>query len=244
MNCFSHPQTLATVRCSSCDRGLCPRCDHRIKGFPYCQDCIVAGIESLRRNSGESARARQDEKSPLIAVLMGLIPGLGAAYNGQNVKALVHFTIILGLSMLADIFNNPLEVVFGLGVAGTYIFSIYDAYRSARHQRSGEDLQAEDDRLKLCLRENTRLWGGLLLGIGVLSILNLTIPDILQRFWPFLLILAGLFLLRGFSRGRNEPSARTIYRTPPPSVIPPSFDKSTGEFAHADRTRNDSYIGN
>lgn len=202
----------------------------------------MAGIDALRHGTGQ--RGRQEEKSPWIAMLMGLIPGLGAAYNGQNIKALVHFTIILGLSMLADIFNSPLEAFFGIGVAGAYIFSIYDAYRSANRQRNGEDLQAEDDRLKFFLRENTRMLGVMLLGIGVLSILNLTVPDVLQRFWPFLLILAGLFLLRGFSRNRNDPSPRTIYRTPPPSVIPTTFDKSTGEFAHAERTPKDTYYGN
>lgn len=241
MNCFSHPQTLATVRCSSCDRGLCPRCDHRIKGYPYCQDCIVEGIDALRSRRTSGSGTFQNEKSPAFAVVMGLIPGLGAAYNGQNVKALVHFTVILGLSMLADIFNSPLGIFFGFAVAGSYIYSIYDAYRSAHRQRMGADLQAEDDSLKYMLRENTRMIGILLLGIGGLSILNLTIPDLIQRFWPVLLILAGLFLLRGYSMSRKEPAPRPLYRTPPPSVIPPSFDRSTSEFAHAERTPSDTY---
>ena len=115
MNCAYHPINVANARCSACLRGLCPACDHRIKGYAYCQDCIVAGIEILRRGARQDPQhnSRAGEKSPGVAALLGLVPGLGAAYNGQNIKALVHFAVIVGLWQIADI----LQVLF-FGFAG------------------------------------------------------------------------------------------------------------------------------
>src|SRR5882672_6274470 len=154
MNCFFHSTNAASARCSACERPLCPACDHRIKGIPCCQDCIVAGIETLRRNAGAGRQiGRQEEKSPLIALLLGFVPGVGAAYNGQNIKALTHFLAVAGLWVMADIFGMPLEIAFGLGCAGFYFYSIYDAFQSAQRLRRGEDASVDDERLKLFLQQ-------------------------------------------------------------------------------------------
>ncbi len=236
LKCIYHPSNAANARCSACERLLCPSCDHRIKGYPYCQDCIVAGIDTLRRNiaGGQRINHSSEEKSPLIAVLLGLIPGLGAAYNGQNIKALAHFVAVVGLWILADIFRMPLEFAFGFGCAAFYFYSIYDAFRSAQRQRRGEDLIEEDERLKLFLQQRMNLFGGLLIGVGSLAILNIFLPALISRYWPVLLILAGLYFIRSFQQHNRQPQARTVYRTPPPSVIPPGFDRNTSDFARAE----------
>ncbi len=181
MNCIFHPTNAASARCGACERPLCPACDHRIKGSPYCQDCIVAGIETLRRNAGAGRHAfnqtgRMEEKSPLIALLLGLVPGVGAAYNGQNIKALAHFLAVAGLWVLADIFGWPLEIALGLGGAGFYFYSVYDAFQSAQRLRRGEDLRVEDERLKLFLQRRMNLFGALLIGVGALAMLDFWIP--------------------------------------------------------------------
>ena len=46
MSCAYHLTNRAVVQCSRCGRPLCPACDHRIRGFPYCQDCIVTAQAS------------------------------------------------------------------------------------------------------------------------------------------------------------------------------------------------------
>ncbi len=235
MKCAYHPVNVASARCSACQRPLCSACDHRIKGYPYCQDCIVAGIETLRRGGGGHRLHHQsEEKSPLLALLLGVVPGLGAAYNGQNIKALMHFVAVLGLWALADIFGMPLELTFGLGAVAFHLYTIYDASHSAQRQRRGEDLNAEDERLKLFLRQRMNLFGGLLVGVGAMAILNIAFPDLLNRFWPILLILAGVYFIWSYQRNKYAPQVNTVYRTPPPSVIPSSFDRATGDFARAD----------
>lgn len=195
----------------------------------------MAGISMLRRDaSGEQyARARGGEKRPFVAFLLGLIPGLGAAYNGQPIKALVHFVATTGLGMLTDILDKPLAPIFALAMLAFYFYSLYDAYHSA--QRRSEELKAEDESLKFFLRERTNLWGGLLIGVGLLSFANFFLPYQFRHFWPLLLVAGGLYFLSDYRRSRREPETKTVYRTPPPSVIPPNYDRSTNDFARAER---------
>jgi len=236
MNCVFHSTNAASARCSACERPLCPACDHRIKGIPCCQDCIVAGIETLRRNAGAGRRifhqtGRQEEKSPLIALLLGLVPGVGAAYNGQNIKALTHFLAVVGLWVLADIFGAPLGIAFGLGGAGFYFYSIYDAFQSAQRLRRGEDVHLEDERLKLFLQQRMNLFGALLIGVGALAMVNFWIPNLLHNVWPVLLIIAGAYLVWSYYRGVHPPQVKAVYGAPPPSVITSSLDPGARDLA-------------
>jgi TM2 domain-containing membrane protein YozV len=240
MNCVFHPTNAAGARCSACERPLCPACDHRIKGSSCCQDCIVAGIEALRRNAGAGRHVfhqtgnqtgRQEEKSPLIALLLGLVPGVGAAYNGQNIKALTHFLAVVGLWVLADIFGTPLGIAFGLGGVGFYFYSVYDAFQSAQRLRRGEDLRAEDERLKHFLQRRMNLFGALLIGVGALAMLDFWIPNLLHRAWPVLLIIAGAYLVWSYYQGGHAPQAKAVYRTPPPSAITSSLDPGARDLA-------------
>ncbi len=236
MKCTYHPTNLASARCSSCDRNLCPSCDHRIKGYPYCQDCIVAGIDLLRQSTTGAVLPIQTEgKSPLLALLLGLIPGLGAAYNGQPVKALVHFVITAGLWTLAGVFHSSVEVTCALASFAMYIYSLYDAFRSAQRQRNGISLGEEDEQLRQFIRARTNLWGGLLIAIGGLTTLHVLFPVQTHRFWPLLLVIAGIYLLNQFRRNKNQVTPETNYRTPPPSVIQSNLESQTHEFARANR---------
>jgi len=106
---------------------------------------------------------------------------VGAAYNGQNIKALTHFLAVAGLWVMADIFGMPLEIAFGLGCAGFYFYSIYDAFQSAQRLRRGEDLSVEDERLKLFLRQRMNLFGALLIGVGALAMLDFWVHNLLHR---------------------------------------------------------------
>lgn len=239
MNCVFHPNNAASTRCSACERALCPACDHRIKGTPCCQDCIVAGVEALRRNADAGRHifhqtGSQEEKSPLIALLLGLVPGVGAAYNGQNIKALMHFLAVAGLWVLADIFGNPLAIALCLGGVGFYFYSVYDAFQSAQRLQRGEDLHVEEERLKLFLQRRMNLFGALLIGVGSLAMLNFWIPNLLHRVWPVMLILAGAYLVWSYYLGGHAPRAKAVYQTPPPSAITSSLDPGAREFARAE----------
>ncbi len=241
MNCAVHTNNPASASCACCLRSLCPACDHRIKGMPYCQDCIVAGVETLRRNLAGAPLPNPslNTRSPLIAGLFGLVPGLGAAFNGQNIKALLHFIVPVSLLQLGDIFSRQVELPLFLGAAAFYVFSIYDAVRTARRAALGEDIQSEDAALKRMLRENTTTLGALLTGVGALTLLDLFFPYHVQRFWPVLLIVAGLFLLRNYRQQHADqaplPSSGQSLPGRPPSVVGAPYERAESNLVNAER---------
>jgi TM2 domain-containing membrane protein YozV len=239
MNCAYHSTSPANAHCRACRRGLCLACAHRIKGYPYCQDCIVAGVEQLKHGAAWAQQPTKGlvNKSPLAAALLALVPGLGAAYNGQIVKALVHFTLAVGLWQLADIFDS---VLFCLGGIGFYFYSVYDAFNSARRLRAGEDLSGEDEQLKKLLREKTGLWAGLLITVGALSMLHFLFHDaFIERLWPLAFIGGGLYLLHSHRRGHRPASQPPASAIPPPptSAAPydPAYDYTRAEARRFDR---------
>ena len=209
MNCSYHPQNFAAVSCRNCNRPLCPACDHRIKGFPFCQDCIVSGVELLQQQPlSINAAAPSLRSSPLVAVVLSLIcPGLGAAYNGQNAKALTHFGVFVGLFQMAVLTNGGLPL-FVLGFLGMWLFAAVDAFRTARAARFGLAANA-DDLLTRRLSGNPLAWALMLIALGTVFFLNtmfnykLPMRDVL----PILLIALGLYWLLQFvvrTRRTNE----------------------------------------
>src|SRR4028119_1293993 len=117
MICSYHNKNAAVVACSRCARQLCLACDHRIRGFPYCQDCIVAGVETLQQQQSRpgAAGAVRRPTSAFVALLLSFIcPGLGAAYNGQTSKALVHFTIFASFFQMATVTDGTAFFVLGV----------------------------------------------------------------------------------------------------------------------------------
>src|SRR6266566_9392069 len=142
--CSYHPKNASVVQCNQCARQLCSACDHRIRGFPFCQDCIVAGVELLRQSSQSNASHVFIRKSsPFVATLLSFVPGLGAAYNGQTSKAIVHFAIFASFFQMA-VLTQGLQF-FILGVLGTWLFAAVDACRTAQLMRAGLALDAEED---------------------------------------------------------------------------------------------------
>lgn len=208
MRCAYHPGSQALVQCCTCGHSLCPLCDHRIKGYAYCQDCIVRGVEMLRlaghAESGPSGRSRP---SPVMAAVAALIPGLGAVYNKQNAKAFVHFILVCGMFELAELTSLSL---FAAGGVFFYFYSMIDAYRTARAIRQGLSPAEEDERLRRFLQENVRTWAGILIGLGIIflvtDVFHLFSPSpTVFRLWPLLLIgLAAYLLYRQWRASRSE----------------------------------------
>jgi hypothetical protein len=67
-----------------------------------------------------------------LAGCLGLIPGVGAMYNGQFAKGLVHVLIFAILVSLSD--SNG---VFGVIVTGWVFYQVFDAYQTAVARRDG-----------------------------------------------------------------------------------------------------------
>lgn len=199
MNCAYHNNNAAVVSCNGCGRPLCPACDHRIKGFPHCQDCIVQGVDLLRQhNQSNHAPFVKKRTSPVIAALLSAIcPGLGAAYNGQTVKALVYFGVFIGLFQMALITGTAL---FVFGFMGMWFFAALDAWRTAQMIRSGVTPDVADDILVQRFSGNPKLWGIVLSVLGAAFLLQSIFPlrGLLRGLLPLMLIGLGIYVLRGY----------------------------------------------
>lgn len=200
MNCSYHSQNAAVVGCNGCGRPLCPACDHRIKGFPYCQDCIVQGVDLLRQQTrANNVPFVKKRTSPIIATLLSMIcPGLGAAYNGQTVKALVYFAVFVGLFQMAILTGGTPLFVFGF--MGMWFFAALDSWRTAQMIRSGLTPDVADDILVSRFSGNPKLWGIVLLVLGAGFVFSRFIDRafLTRVILPVMLIGLGIYVIRGY----------------------------------------------
>jgi hypothetical protein len=224
MICNYHPKNAATVQCSQCARPLCPACDHRIRGFPFCQDCIVAGVEMLRSQPSRTTDPHviRRKTSPFVATLLSLfVPGLGAAYNGQTSKAIVHFAIFASFFQMAVVTDGV--TFFVLGVFGTWLFAAVDACRTAQLMRAGLAPDAEEDALTRQLYGNPIAWGVTLVILGSIflahTLLGFQFP--VRRTLPVALVVLGAYMLFDYLKRRRRREEFRVFDagSPPPSVV-------------------------
>src|SRR5215510_7284488 len=242
MICNYHPKNSATVQCSQCVRPLCPACDHRIRGFPFCQDCIVAGVEMLRAQQSRltDPHVIRRKTSPFVATLLSLfVPGLGAAYNGQTSKAIVHFAIFASFFQMAVVTQGM--HFFILGVIATWLFAAVDACRTAQLMRAGLSPDAEDDVIARRLYGNPFAWGTTLIIIGTLfllhTLLSVTLP--IKELLPVALVALGAYMVFDYIR-RGKASDRIVRfdsRRPPPSVVASTRPVDTANFRTGETTQ-------
>ncbi|HVS20918.1 MAG TPA: hypothetical protein VHD88_03675 [Pyrinomonadaceae bacterium] len=203
---------------------MCQACDHRIRGFPFCQDCILAGVEMLRYQQSRptSASVIRRKTSPFVATLLSFfVPGLGAAYNGQTSKAIVHFAIFASFFQMAVVTDGV--TFFVLGVAGTWLFAAVDACRTAQLMRAGLAPDAEEDAITRQLYGNPLAWGATLVVLGSMflahTLLGVQFP--MRRALPVALVILGAYILFDYlKRQRRREDLRLFDASkPPPSVV-------------------------
>jgi hypothetical protein len=220
MNCAYHIHNPALVNCNSCGKPLCPSCDHRIKGFPYCQDCIVMGVDLLRsQNRSNYAPFVKKRTSPFIATLLSAIcPGLGAAYNGQTTKALVYFAVFVGLFQMAVLTGFA---VFVFGFIGMWFFAALDSWRTAQMIRSGVTPDTAEDILVSRFSGNPKLWGIVLAILGAAFIFRRVFDfgAVMRIAMPALLIGLGFYLLRGYIFKPKSDVDAYMHRDTPPTFV-------------------------
>jgi hypothetical protein len=214
-----------------------------VRGFPFCQDCIVAGVELLRHHSSNNpTNVLRRKSSPFIATLLSFVPGLGAAYNGQTSKAIVHFAIFASFFQMAVVTQGmPGMQFFILGVIGTWLFAAVDACRTAQLMRAGLSPDAEDDVIARRLYGNPFAWGTTLIIIGTLfllhTMLGVTLP--MKELLPVALVAIGAYMLFDYIR-RGKASDRIVRfdsRRPPPSVVASTRPVDTTNFRTGETTQ-------
>src|SRR5689334_2212244 len=236
MYCSYHAKNPAVVQCNQCARWLCPACDHRVRGFPFCQDCIVAGVELLRHTaSNRSTHILRRKSSPFIAAMLSFVPGLRDAYNGQTSKAIVHFAIFASFFQMAVVTNGML--FFVLGVFGTWLFAAVDACRTAQLMRAGLAPDAEEDAITRQLYGNPVAWGVTLLVLGLVflahTLLGVQFP--VKRTLPVALVILGAYMLFDYlKRRRRREEFRGFDTNNPPASVVSSWPVEAARFGGSD----------
>ncbi len=140
-------------------------------------------------------------KSPIAALLLSVFPGIGQIYNGQPAKAFVFFFAWVSCMYLtAEVGPMP----FALLIPFTYFYNLVDAYRSAAALRARGVVEPEPE-------PESPAWGGTLVGLGFLLLLNnlgLLRLAALRPFWPVLLIAAGAWFVHQARRPAAAPEVR------------------------------------
>ena len=184
MKCSYHPQVETQDACSTCKKPLCAECIHRIKGKPYCEDCLTEGAKW----AATARDLRLPSDAPKRAALCAVIPGMGAVYNGEYLKALIYFAVWAALWRMGG--------VFAFGTFVFIVFTMFDAYRTAEH-KSRARMESDVAPTKPSRQDRTIIgWGIFLIVIGILFLLQNVIPyEFLHRLWPLLFIALGAYLV-------------------------------------------------
>jgi hypothetical protein len=175
-----------------------------------------------------------------------IVPGLGAAYNGQTSKAIVHFAIYASFFQMATL--TDAMPFFILGVIATWLFAAVDACRTAQLIRSGLAPGAEEDVIARRLYGNPVAWSVTLLVLGVVFLLHtlfgIRLP--VREMLPVLLVVLGGYMLFDYFRRKTErdrDSKAYDLAFPPPSIVG-ALDSTTfrtGELTQASSRQVEPY---
>jgi len=137
MNCAVHNQTQAVAYCRTCGKALCEECKRDVMGAIYCEPCIAARLQGTSAATGAvpppPAVGAPGAPNPTVAGLLGFIPGVGAMYNGQFIKAFAHVVIFVMLIIAA----NSIHWAFGWMIAFFIFYMAFEAYKTAEAKRHG-----------------------------------------------------------------------------------------------------------
>jgi hypothetical protein len=149
MNCANHPEAAVSAYCQNCGKPLCVQCVRPVAGVIYCEQCLAArlGVGAVPGTAQNLNNAVNDfvasvaggvppggtsGPNPGIATLLGFIPGVGAFYNGQFVKGLIHVLVFVVLIGIADHHG-----IFGIFIPAWILYQAFDAHHTAKARRDG-----------------------------------------------------------------------------------------------------------
>jgi TM2 domain-containing membrane protein YozV len=220
MTCPNHPEAQAVAFCRACGKPLCDECKRPAQGTIFCAEHLPAAaaaaqppIPSAVPPMGAGPYRGDLSVSPGLAALLGFIPGVGAIYNGQYAKGLVH-AVVFGLIISIMHSSAGPEAILAFFMVAWEFYMVFEAYHTARKRMMGEPVDEFSSLINA--RGGGRFPTGAvaLIVLGVILLLNtLDILDFryIARYWPVVLILAGAYMLwarLGADAGVREQEAR------------------------------------
>lgn len=217
MNCYLHTETPASAFCRDCGRALCAACQHPSNGTIFCQEHAPVST-AYTAPPPSAANPYQQSVSPVntspgVAFLLGLIPGVGAIYNGQYAKGLIHAAIIGVLISLANATEGNAGAAFiAMILVAFWGYMAFEAFHTAKKRQAGLPVEEFSSLIPSNVYMSRAPIGPLaLIILGVfflLDTLHLIAFHEIARFWPVLLIIAGAVMLYNRVTGLQKASRR------------------------------------
>ena len=202
------PETPIVGYCRACGKALDSTNVHTAHGTIYCAEHVPA--EPPPSAAAESPYSStyvpsapppvpHSDVSPGVAFVLGLIPGVGAIYNAQYAKGLIHVFI---LGMLFTIANSNdvggFEPLFGVLIPGFWAYMAFEAYHTAKLRQMGHSVDEFSSLVPGHGGSRFPVAPILLILLCVVFLLNnLELFELrrMLRFWPVMLIALGLYML-------------------------------------------------
>jgi hypothetical protein len=132
MNCTTHQETPAAAYCRTCGKPLCESCKREVQGLIYCEDCIAARVHA---SPAATSVTNPHAPNPAVAAVLGFIPGVGAMYCGEFLRAIIHVGVFAVLMAIANEVH-ALEILPFFW----YCYMIFDSYQIAKAKREGRPI--------------------------------------------------------------------------------------------------------
>jgi len=219
ITCANHPDAPVVSFCRTCGKPLCSVCRRAAAGTVFCEEHVPASTSAAPPSpppvndspwtAPPSPPANpMSGNSPVMAFLLGMIPGVGAIYNGQYAKGLVH-AVIFGLliTALSSHSLNGFEPMLGILLGVFSFYMALEAFHTARKRQAGETVEEFSSLIASGGSVGFPTGAIVLIGLGFLLLLNTL--DIFSferaiRFWPVGLILLGAYMLYNRMRGGTQ----------------------------------------
>lgn len=199
------PQLAAPVLgyCRGCGTALTAETVRYAMGTMYCAEHVPASAAAdnpyAAPSSGRSSSVPpQMDASPGLAFFLGLIPGVGAIYNGQYAKGLLHVVVFGFLIALQDL-DGPLSTLHGFLIPAFVFYMAFEAMHTAKSRLLGLPVDEFSSIAPLGQRAHGFPVGPvILMAVGTFFLLaNLDLISVraMLRWWPVGLIALGAYML-------------------------------------------------
>ncbi len=129
MDCVNHSGVSATAYCQNCGKPLCAGCARNAAGGQVlCAPCL-----GTWQAYQQPFAVPPSGPHPSAAAILGLIPGVGAMYNGQFFKGLIHVVIFAVLVSITEYHG-----IFGIFIGAWCLYQSFEAFHTAKALRDGQ----------------------------------------------------------------------------------------------------------
>lgn len=183
--CSKHQDVDARARCVECGSLLCETCRAKLGGRNYCRPCVPTKLK----------KKLPGRRSPTIATILSVVPGLGQMFVGEKMRGLVFGGSALALANVEPM--PPAAILLFL-----YVFNLFDAWSLAAERNArvtGVDLTSSE-------RRQRRFFGLFAGGAALFAIARETVaPDLsIDVLWPVALGLVVLHNVIDWASRKKE----------------------------------------